>query len=500
MKLFKRILIALVLVFGFVAIASCEQIPSQVSEELQAKVTELEEKVTELEGKDYVSELTTSLQAASEEIEALKAQVAELVANQEKEGAQQAETKDAVIAICQTALEALGEEQGAEFEKIIDVVNHQFSLKVVDLDGEVLFNQKLSTDVYTSLWDALDQNCDVVATVSEYGHYISEINDSVVDANWYLELFENGESSLVGVDGVTVDAGDKFEFINNCWNTKASGWGTMDEYDVAVDVTIYHYLKTYGKQALEGAGAYTGSNYWEHCAYYMMNQLGYDKTDAIVSEALSNSLNLDEEAMGKVSANNIMKYFYAARFAGLLENNTLFKNRCETLFETNVTEWQIAVAQYYGVTMENEKLAKVVNAATYNTSWGTDTAVWSYCLRALYRDNTLDVEPTTMSLFQNTVSYANGCSQALILLAYAKDNVSARSFKADVTVGEETVQKDVLEMLFDLYYDEELHLVKWKTTDASTNMSTNQIYAGLMAYKAQRDTGKAINIFAPSFN
>ena len=46
------------------------------------------------------------------------------------------------------------------------------------------------------------------------------------------------------------------------------------------------------------------------------------------------------------------------------------------------------------------------------------------------------------------------------------------------------------------YYDEELTLVKYATTDTGVNMSTNQIYAGLMAYKVQRDLGIAANIFA----
>ena len=38
--------------------------------------------------------------------------------------------------------------------------------------------------------------------------------------------------------------------------------------------------------------------------------------------------------------------------------------------------------------------------------------------------------------------------------------------------------------------------VKYATTDSGVNMSTNQIYAGLMAYKVQRDLGIAANIFA----
>ena len=52
------------------------------------------------------------------------------------------------------------------------------------------------------------------------------------------------------------------------------------------------------------------------------------------------------------------------------------------------------------------------------------------------------------------------------------------------------------EVLCDTYYDAELNLVKYAVSDTGVNFSTNQIYASLMAYKACRDLGTAVNIFA----
>ena len=52
---------------------------------------------------------------------------------------------------------------------------------------------------------------------SQYGLYISHINgiraDYTLDNGYWWNLIVNGESSMVGASGVTVTAGDVYEFV-----------------------------------------------------------------------------------------------------------------------------------------------------------------------------------------------------------------------------------------------------------------------------------------------
>ena len=97
-----------------------------------------------------------------------------------------------------------------------------------------------------------------------------------------------------------------------------------------------------------------------------------------------------------------------------------------------------------------------------------------------------------LSDLTETVEFGNGTSSALVLSAFASLGLNPRDSKYEVQVNGES--KDILENLIDTYYDEKLGLVKYATTDEGTNFSTNQIYAGIMAYKVSRDLNKAVNI------
>ena len=87
------------------------------------------------------------------------------------------------------------------------------------------------------------------------------------------------------------------------------------------------------------------------------------------------------------------------------------------------------------------------------------------------------------------IEFGNAASNSLMLMAFASLGLNPRDSKYEVN------QKDILENLIDVYYDENLGLVKFAVSDTGINFSTNQLYAGLMAYKASRDLNKAVNIF-----
>ena len=132
-----------------------------------------------------------------------------------------------------------------------------YTIKVYDIDDEVLGEKTVSIEDYPVFIDGLNANFDAVLGSSSYGSYPISINGSVVDdPNWYMASYENGEYCLTSLEGLVVDDGDLFEFKVTCSNEVGNGYdGTMDSYDVLVDKTIYHYAKTYMKAALESSSS-----------------------------------------------------------------------------------------------------------------------------------------------------------------------------------------------------------------------------------------------------
>ena len=119
------------------------------------------------------------------------------------------------------------------------------------------------------------------------------------------------------------------------------------------------------------------------------------------------------------------------------------------------------------------------------TTWGIDGIAWQTTSLQLFDKYNTDI----LTNFP-AADYGNGASTALALLPYAALNENVRDSKYEQNGS------DLIEILIDNYYDEELCLLKYSKNDTAVNMSTNQIYAAIMAYKAQRDYNKAANIFA----
>lgn len=366
-----------------------------------------------------------------------------------------------------------------------------YSIKVVDLDGEVLADKKYSTKDYDSVLKAITDDLNAVCYDTQYGKSVSSVKGSIVDPNWYLALYENGAYASTGVEGLVIDEGDKFEFKSECWNTVESGYGTMDATDVLVDKIVYTYMKKYFKEVVKSSLDLATGDYWSMMMVYMMASNYYDanvfNTNAFKAEYKTALTGTDLSTLEGAAWG---KYFYAARAFGL--DLTAFKT-AYTAYMTNTVTAETAYSEWAtpfylspakSLEVETASVTALKNT-TYRagTEWGLDGWCWEMTNLSLWNTFALaDLDNISAT------DQGNGCSTALLLLPLAANNISARDVK-----NEEGV--DLLQLVL-AYYDSTLELVKWSKEDTTINYSTNQIYASLMAYKAQRDSGKAVNIFA----
>ncbi|MBO5415047.1 MAG: hypothetical protein J6A83_00270 [Clostridia bacterium] len=418
----------------------------------------------------------------TEELDSLKESVDKLIEENEELKKQAIEAKEE-IAKQQAALEALKKDSEESDKQLETILKSQYQLKVVDLDGEVLVSDTLYCRDSISLVDTLTNDYGMVSYESQYGTTIVSVSGSIVDPNYYVSITENGKYADVGVDGLVIDAGDIFEFKVECWNTVESGYGTMDKYDVLVDKAIYSYIKNTLSEQAATATSYTGSLYWDQAAVTFMASKGYDASifKLEYSDAFKNAVSSAD--VSALSGNDFMKYYYAQKSLGNAPSDE-FKSAFNTAIASTCTEWLLPVAKAIGSDSDSIDTL-IASAPSTSMQWGPDMSIWSYVLLGLYADY-----DGYISTYTSQLDWGNGTSTALVLLAMAKDGINARSAEY------EKDGKDIIEVLFDTYYDEELGLIKVYTTDTDANFSTNQIYASLMAYKACRDTGAAVNIFA----
>ena len=362
-----------------------------------------------------------------------------------------------------------------------------YQIKVVDLDGEELGAIKLEVNENSNVFEDLIANFDVDYTVSDYGPYLSSINGSIVDANYYLSIYENGVSAATGIDGLVVDVNDVFEFKVECWNTLSSGYGTLDEYDLLVDKVIYGYMKTLD---LSKSTTFADGTFWDLMTinlginnYYDSNLFNYNN----ISEAVKTELeNYDINTLADA---NLYKYYLYSKAINkdLTDYKAYVTNYVESLsdeYSDYVTPFIIATC--YGLGIESSKVDTLTTAPiSSNFSWGPDIPVWQYSTSSLYNK---DLDKATLSKCVETLDYGNSCSNALVLQAFAAANENIRDSKYEVE------GKDLIEVLFDNYYNIEKNILEY-TKGVENAYSTNQTIVSLMAYKVWRDTAKATNIY-----
>ncbi len=476
-KIFKFGAVALAFL-SFACVTSCDK-KDNSEYALKTSVTSLEEKVTALEtkikGLDDKADSKT-LEDCSKELANLKAAV-------------EAYEIDELISKVASLEETLTNFVNNTNDAINEFKTAYYTVNVYDLDDELLASKKLKGTGNDRFFDNLVLDFEVNYTESEYGHFLKSINGQIEDPNWYVAIYENGNYSQVGVDQLHIDDGDVFDFKVECWNTLESGYGILDSYDIKVDKAIYHYAKEYLKKTQEEATTYKDSRFWDNMIIYTMASNGYDKNlfnANSFSEEYVNSVK--NEDVSTLSGANIGKWFYAARNLGvdLADFKVAYQTYLESLSSYGseyTTPFTISASVY--LEMTNYISSDVKNTTSRaGTNWGLDGLAWQITNLALFNDlNESELEPFSPS------DKGNGISTALCLLPYAALNKNVRTVKNDSN-------KDLLEILFDTYYDSDLDLIKWKSTDTKITGNSNQIYASLVAYKVSRDLGKKVSIFA----
>lgn len=374
-----------------------------------------------------------------------------------------------------------------------------YNVKVVDIDGEELLNKNFKTTDSSSLLNDLKNETTVVSEESQYGTYLKSIAGSVIDNNYFIAIYENDESASTGIDGLEINDGDSFTFKVECWNTK------LDSTDVLVDKIIYSYAKNQMKTFLENTADYTkvggyysqafgAADFWTFMGLNLMTELNYD-ANVFNCSSVPASLKAELEAydITTLSGAQLGKYYYAAKGLGV-NLETSFKTTYKAYFDALPNEYleldeytypfTLGISNEFDFTSDN--LTSLVTT-TYraDTQWGYDGLAWQ--IASLAELTTLDV--SELNAFP-IADQGNATSTALLLLPFATMNVNPR------TTLYENNGNDLVEILVENYYDEELGFIKYNSAQTTVNESTPQVYTALMAYKAQRDSEEAVKVFA----
>ena len=382
----------------------------------------------------------------------------------------------------------------------------KYTLKVYDLDNEVLLDEKIEEKNDTSLYESLVKNTsfNVKASDSSFGHYIESISNSIIDPNYALMIYENNQLSNAGVDYIKLNDGDEITIKNECWSNQ------LDETDILVDKIMYKYSK-YALHYFTGRDeTYKNSNYWNYMLINIACDNSYDShifnakdyTRSNLKDALVIDDNMDIADWGK--------YYHMAKALGVSLDTfktkyTEFINNVQTDYSANYAEYSlpfgITMAKTLNITSAN--LEELVNT-TYrcSTDWGTDSLMWQLTALAAFDkidkdelDNiTISIEKSDIydSNFTVVGQHTNAISTALKLLPFAALGENPRAKKnAD--------NKDLVELLIEDFYDAKTGYLKIYGDDEESdidNININQIYASLMAYKISRDLDKKVNLFA----
>lgn len=355
------------------------------------------------------------------------------------------------------------------------------NLKVTDLDGEILVDEKVYYNGDTNAFDLIHDKYMVEYTTSEYGPYIVSLNNTIVDGNYSLSLYVDGKISPVGIGSVQLENKMSIEFKNECWNTLESGWGIFDEYDVKVDTAIYHYIKTTLEDRITSAKSYKDVM-WEFMFLKTYNSLYHNNViDNKFTEIKDEISAVD---LSTLSAADFGKYYYAASALemDLSAFKEAYKQNIDALTDLTYSEWTTpfytSPAKKLEITSEN--LNTLINT-TYRagTDWGYDGVTWQLTNLALF-DKDISTDLANIALSKQ----ANGTSTALLLLPFAATNTSVRTESADL-----------IKILFDNFYDENKKELFISEIDEKNKFSINQIYTSLLAYKVSRDFGNKCNIF-----
>ena len=327
----KSLLFSILVAGALVTLASCGN--SEELDDLKKEVASLKEENSTL--KNDKDTLTQSNQTLSDEKKALKDSNDSL-----REDYSKIVTDFEKLKGDYKTLEGMYESLvDANGELKSDVINYLktedlYAVKYTDPAGGsqiLLFNDSVS------LSQAIVT--DFNGVISDSGFVTSVKNYS--DPNWYVALYENGEYTSVGVNDLVVDAGDVFDLKQECLNSKESGYGTLDEFDVLVDKAIYNYYVNVLPKKLQSVNTYTGSTYWDSMALYKLKNTQLYGANAYSYESTVNNpfsydyvTALNNVNQSELSGNNLFKYYYADRLVANNRNYDALKTKYQSYLDT----------------------------------------------------------------------------------------------------------------------------------------------------------------------
>lgn len=361
-----------------------------------------------------------------------------------------------------------------------------YSINIYDVDGLLLNSYTFDANSEKSAYELLLENADVKL----FGTYINSIDSSYEDYNYYLALYVNDEYSMVGFDQLEAQAGDVIDFKVTCWNDSFS------ENDIKLDIALHQYVRDHlGSRILSETFSDAMNDYWTYAGLQFIDEVdAYSINPTLRSDAETYDLN-------KLIDTDYFKYYSVASAVGadLSDLRTAYTAYLETIstdYEELKTPFIVGPAQAFNIS--SSKIDALINTTDIPSIKGSyewdgvtyeytnDAYFWYYILESLYGNETSNEVLKTIA---NT-EYDNAATLSLAISTFAAANKSITD-SALYNEGVDSLLEQILS-----YYDEDLNLIKYSQYDTGVNMSTNQIYTNLFAYKKQRNTNTAQNIFA----
>lgn len=374
-----------------------------------------------------------------------------------------------------------------------------YTLKVIDIDGEELLNRNITTTDKNSLFSYIDDNLTVTYTTGDTGHYITSLEESVVDPSYFLALYENGQMSSVGVDGIVLDDGDEIVFKNECWNTVETGYGTKTATDIKVDQIIYSTYKKmkeiykdstyipydllFGYSALDYLEYYIHSDYiFPDAIKATYNNVSYD--NLTISDTFKTAVAL--YALDK-DLTEIKSYIQQSNFdltAPFVETSAVYLADIMHTFEVEASNMSAYTNLINNLTLDiNETSCMYISAMSSIDNYDFTTFVNG--IKSALTENGFSY---TMDWGYGpyTTCNASSTAQAILALTELGKNLNSNEFK----VGNETLIDILLK-----YYNEETGLFYDSANDTNNlAYAEPQAIAALISYKILSEKG-SVNIY-----
>ena len=271
----------------------------------------------------------------------------------------------------------------------------------------------------------------------------------------------------------------------------------LDETDKLVDEAVNKYVTDYLIEDIKDDtvtnihGDYSNfTNFWTYLVVGELKDNNYAISIKNHNQALYDYIK--DYDLSTLSGVDFAKYYYYAKAFDINLDNFKVKY-AQYLDTTLVSEYYeygeyslpFEIAPAKALKIQSDKITSLVNSSySPSTEYGYDGCNWDYISDTLH-GKTVDYDLLdTLS----KATYDNPTSIALSIASFAASNVNIRDSKY------KNENKDLVQKLLESY-DTTLGLIKYDPTDTGINYSTNQIYASLIAYKYQRDTKTAVNIF-----